>query len=97
MRRPPPTLTVELPTDEPTGPRERRRAAIYLATTASLVAVVVLAVVFDQLAATGVLIVVFLSFVLAYLIGPAAERLRFTLAPERRGRPLSRGLAVLVI
>ena len=40
---------------------------------------VVLAVVFDQFAATGVLLVAFLSFVLAYLIAPAAERLRYLL------------------
>lgn len=77
--------------------RERRRAVIYLASAVLLVTLVVLAVVFDQFAATGVLIIVFLSFILAYLIGPAAERLRYSAAPSRHGRPLSRGIAVLVI
>lgn len=62
-----------------------------------LIALVVLAVVFDQFAATGVLLVVFLSFFLAYLIAPTAERLRYAAAPSRRDRPLSRGLAVLAI
>ncbi len=87
----------DLPSGEPLGRRERRRAVIYLSTTTGLISLVVLAVVFDQFAATGVLIVVFLSFVLAYLIAPTAERLRYSLAPSRRGRPISRGLAVLVI
>jgi len=77
--------------------RERWRAVTYLISVALLLTLIVLAVVFDQLAATGVLIVVFLSFVLAYLIGPAAERLRHFAAPSRRGRPLSRGIAVLII
>ena len=45
----------------------------------------------------GVLLVVFLSFVLAYLIAPAMERLRTWAAPSRRDKPLSRGVAVLVI
>ncbi len=87
----------ELPSGEPTTPRDRWRAAIYITTTSTLVALVVLAVVFDQFAATGVLLVVFLSFFLAYLIAPASERLRHAAAPSRGGRPLSRGLAVLVI
>jgi hypothetical protein len=57
---------------------------------------VVLAVVFDQFAATGVLLIAFLSFFLAYLIAPATERLRHAAAPSG-GRLLSRGLATLVI
>jgi predicted PurR-regulated permease PerM len=61
------------------------------------VTLVVLAIVFDQFAATGVLLVAFLSFFLAYLIAPAMERLRYAAAPSRGGRPLSRGLATLVI
>ena len=77
--------------------RERRRAATYLTLAVLLATLVVLAVVFDQFAATGVLLIVFLSFVLAYLIGPAAERLRYSAAPSRRGRPLPRGISVLVI
>jgi predicted PurR-regulated permease PerM len=87
----------ELPSAEPMSPRERRRAVTYIATVALLVTLVVLAVVFDQFAATGVFLVVFLSFVLAYLIAPAVERLRYAAAPSRRGRPLSRGISVLVI
>lgn len=80
----------------PTEPGERWRAIVYLATTALLALVVILAIVFDQVAATGVLLVAFLSFVLAYLIAPAVERLRKAPA-ARGGRPLSRGLATLVI
>lgn len=87
----------ELPSAEPMSPNERRRAITYIATVALLVTLVVLAVVFDQFAATGVFLVVFLSFVLAYLIAPAVERLRYAAAPSRRGRPLSRGVSVLVI
>ncbi len=87
----------DLPTGEPASRRERWRAAIYITTAATLITLVVLAVVFDQFAATGVLVVVFLSFVLAYLIAPGVEQLRHRLAPSRRGRPLSRSVAVLVI
>ena len=87
----------DLPSGEPASRQERWRAALYITTTAALITLVVLAVVFDQFAATGVLLVVFLSFILAYLIGPAVERLRHNAAPSRRGRPLSRGVAVLMI
>ena len=87
----------ELPWGQPTSARERWRAGVYLGSTASIVTLVVLAVVFDQFAATGVLLVAFLSFVLAYLIAPAAERLRYAAAPSRNGRPLSRGLATLAL
>jgi predicted PurR-regulated permease PerM len=87
----------ELPWGTPTSPRERWRAAVYLGSTGLVVTLVVLAVVFDQFAATGVLLVAFLSFVLAYLLAPAAERLRYAAAPSRQGRPLSRGLATLAL
>ncbi len=85
------------PWAEPASSGERWRAVAYLSAIALLVTLVVLAIVFDHFAATGVLLVAFLSFILAYLIGPAAERLRHAAAPSRRGRPLSRGLATLVI
>jgi predicted PurR-regulated permease PerM len=87
----------DLPWGKPTSPRERRRAAAYLGTAGLILSLVVLAVVFDQLAATGVLIVAFLSFVLTYLIAPAAEWLRRAAAPSKRGRPLSRSVATLAI
>jgi predicted PurR-regulated permease PerM len=87
----------ELPWGKPTSVRERWRAGVYLGSTALIVTLVVLAVVFDQFAATGVLLVAFLSFVLAYLIAPAAERLRYAAAPSRQGRPISRGLATLAL
>jgi predicted PurR-regulated permease PerM len=82
---------------EPASPGERWRAVAYLATAGILLTLVVLAIVFDHFAATGVLLVAFLSFVVAYLVAPAAERLRHAAAPSRGGRPLSRGLATLVI
>lgn len=82
---------------EPATPRERWRAAVYLAFTTAVVVLVVLALVFDQFAATGVLLIAFLSFFLAYLLAPGMERLRHAAAPRRGGRPLSRGLTVLVI
>jgi predicted PurR-regulated permease PerM len=87
----------EVPWGTPPSPRERWRAAVYLGSTGLVVTLVVLAVVFDQFAATGVLLVAFLSFVLAYLLAPAAERLRYAAAPSRLGRPLSRGLATLAL
>jgi predicted PurR-regulated permease PerM len=82
---------------EPASARERRTAGAYIASTALVIALVVLAVVFDQFAATGVLLVAFLSFILTYLIAPASEWLRRTSARSRRGRPVSRGLATLAI
>jgi predicted PurR-regulated permease PerM len=87
----------DLPSGEPASRRERWRAGLYLTTIAASFTLVVLAVALDQLAATGVMLVVFLSFILAYLIAPAVERLRHSAAPSRRGRPLSRGVAILVI
>lgn len=95
--RPASDTGIDLPWGTPTSPRERWSAAGYLASSALVTTLVVLAVVFDQFAATGVLLVAFLSFVLAYLIAPAAERLRHAAAPSRGGRPLSRGLATLAI
>ena len=85
-----------LPTGEPLTRRERWRAAAYIAAVGSLTVLVILAVVFDKLAAAGVLLVVFLSFVLTYLIAPAVERLR-RMTTARRSRPISRSLAVLAI
>jgi predicted PurR-regulated permease PerM len=87
----------ELPSGEPASLRERMRAAIYIISTSVLATLVVLAVVFDQFAATGVLLIVFLSFVLTYLIAPGVERLRHASASARSGRPVSRSLAVLAI
>ncbi len=82
---------------EPASARERRTAGTYIASTALVVTLVVLAVVFDQFAATGVLVVASLSFILTYLIAPASEWLRRTSARWRRGRPLSRSLTTLAI
>lgn len=95
-RHPPELPTVEL-FGQPASRRERWRAVTSVTVVGTLVTLVVLAVAFEQLAATGVLLVLFLSFVLAYLIGPAAERLRHQFAGSKRGRPLSRGPAVLMI
>jgi predicted PurR-regulated permease PerM len=83
--------------DEPASRGERWRAAAYLASTATVLTLVVLAIVFDAFAATGVLLVAFLSFFLAYLVAPLAEWLRYAAAPSRGGRPLSRVLTTLVI
>ena len=48
--------------DEPASRGERWRAIAYLASSSLVVTLVVLAIVFDQFAATGVLLVSFLSF-----------------------------------
>jgi predicted PurR-regulated permease PerM len=93
----PPDSRTDLHWGEPTSTRERWNAAGYFASTTLVVTLVVLAVVFDQFLATGVLLVAFLSFILAYLIAPASEWLRHTAARPRRGRLLSRGLMTLVI
>ena len=82
---------------EPTSARERWSAAAYIASITLVITLVILAVVFEQFAATGVLLVAFLSFILTYLIAPASEWLRRTSARSRRGRPLSRVLTTLVI
>lgn len=86
----------DLPSGEPASRRERRNAALYIFTTVTMIVLIVLAVVFDQLAATGVLLIGFLSFILTYLIAPAVERVREA-TRTRRGRPISRGLAVLAL
>ena len=95
-QRPTPDTRNDLPWGEPASARERWSAGAYIASTTLVITLVVLAVVFDQFAATGVLLVAFLSFILVYLIAPASEWLRRT-ARLRRGRPLSRGLTTLVI
>lgn len=87
----------ELPSGEPASRGERWRAAIYITSTLTLVTLVVMAVVFEQFAATGVLLIVFLSFVVTYLIAPGVERLRHASAATRRGRAISRSVAVLAI
>jgi len=97
VRHRPPESQPAIHWGEPTSTRERWSAAAYIGSTTLTVTLVVLAVVFDQFVATGVLLVAFLSFILAYLIGPDSEWLRHTAARPRRGRPLPRVLAVLVI
>ena len=83
--------------EEPASARERWTAGAYIGSIALVVTLVVLAVVFDQFAATGVLLVAFLSFILTYLIAPASDWLRHAALPSRRRRPLSRGLTALVL
>jgi predicted PurR-regulated permease PerM len=90
-------FTERLPSDGPASRRERWQAAIYIIISSALTILVVMAVVFDQFAATGVLLVVSLSFAVSYLIAPAVERLRHAAPVKRQGRPLSRSLAVLAI
>jgi predicted PurR-regulated permease PerM len=87
----------ELPSGEPASRRERWRAAIYITASFILTTLVVLAVVFDHFAATGVLLIVFLSFIVTYLLAPGVQRLRHATAFARPGRPLSRSVAVLAI
>jgi predicted PurR-regulated permease PerM len=87
----------ELPTGQPASRREQWHAAVYLVSTVTLVTLVLLAVVFDQFAATGVLLVVFLSFVLTYLIAPAVLWLRHSPRATRNGRSISGAVAVLAI
>jgi predicted PurR-regulated permease PerM len=86
-----------LPLAGPASRQERWRAAIYIIITTTFTILVVMAVVFDQFAATGVLLVASLSFALSYLIAPAVERFRHAGPVKRGGRPLSRSLAVLAI
>jgi predicted PurR-regulated permease PerM len=85
-----------LPSAEPLTRRERWRAAAYIVVVAAFTLLVILAVVFDRLAATGVLLIGFLSFVFTYLIAPAVERLRRA-TRAARARAISRSLAVLAI
>ena len=82
---------------EPASARERWTASAYIGSIALVITLVVLAVVFDHFAATGVLLVAFLSVILVYLLAPVTEWLRHHAAPWRRGRPLSRGLTTLAI
>lgn len=81
----------------PVTRRERFRALIYLGSVTALVSLVVLAVVFDRFAATGVLVILFLSLLLTYLIAPAVQRVRLTAGSLWRGRPLARSVALLAI
>ena len=81
---------------EPASRRERWSAGAYIVSATLFTTLVVLAVIFDQFAATGVLLVAFLSFILTYLIAPASAWLRRA-GRARRGRPLSRVLATLVV
>jgi predicted PurR-regulated permease PerM len=87
----------EVPPGDPPSLRERWQAAIYILVTGTLAVLVVMAVVFDQFAATGVFLIVFLSFVVTYLIAPAVERLRYAAPFMRVGRPYSRGVVVLAL
>jgi predicted PurR-regulated permease PerM len=82
---------------EPASPRERLTASAYLASITLVSIIVLLAVVFDQFAATGVLLVIFLSVIMVYLIAPASEWLRRRSARSRRGRPLPRLMTTLAI
>jgi predicted PurR-regulated permease PerM len=95
--RPSPDAESSLPWGGPASSRERWSAAGYIVSTSVVTTLVVLAVVFDQFAATGVLLIAFLSFILAYLIAPASEWLRHAAAPSRARRPLSRETATLAI
>ena len=69
---------------EPATAGERRTAGVYIGSIALIITLVVLAVVFDQFAATGVLLVAFLSVILVYLLAPVTEWLRHHAAPWRR-------------
>lgn len=86
-----------LPTGEPVTRRERWRAAVYITAVVGLSALVILAVVFEKFAAVGVLLIVFLSFIFTYLIAPGVDRVRRMTTTTRRGRPVSRSVAVLAI
>ena len=81
---------------EPTSTRERWSAGAYIVSATLFTTLVGLAVIFDQFAATGVLLLAFLSFILTYLIAPASAWLRRA-GRARRGRPLSRVVSTLVI
>ncbi len=73
------------------------RVAINLGAVFFFIVLVVLAIVFDRLAAKGVLIVGFLALILAYLIAPIVERLRRTATPLLGGHKPSRVLAVSLL
>ncbi len=76
--------------------RSDRHVAVNLGGAALFLLLVILAIVFDRLAAKGVLFVAFLSLVLAYLIAPLVERLRRTTSPLLGGRP-TRVVAVTIV
>jgi predicted PurR-regulated permease PerM len=82
---------------QPASTRERWTAGAYIGSIALVATLVVLAIVFDQFAATGVLLVTFLSVILVYLLAPFMEWMRYRAAHWRRGHPLSRGLTTLAI
>src|SRR5688500_16800946 len=82
---------------QPASSRERWTAGAYIGSLSLIVALVVLAIAFDQFAATGVLLVAFLSVILVYLLGPLMEWMRHRAVPRRRGRPLSRSVTTLAI
>ena len=94
-------LATDLPGDAswalPPSRRDRWRATLCVASSGLLIALVLLAVGFGQVAATGVLLIAFLSFVLAYLVAPVAERLRSLSAARRSGRAVSRAIATLAV
>ena len=83
--------------DQPASRRERWTAGAYIGTIALIATLVVLAIVFDQFAATGVLLVASLSIILVYLLAPLMEWMRHRAARWRHGRPLPRGLTTLAI
>ena len=84
----------DIPWVDPTNTRERWSAGAYISSTTLVMTLVVLAVVFEQFAATGVLLVAFLSLILVYLIAPASEWMR---RKSGSRRSLSRVMATLVI
>jgi predicted PurR-regulated permease PerM len=97
VRQPQHDPLIDTPSPDPPSLRERWHAAIYILVTGTLAALVVMAVVFEQFAAIGVFLVVFLSFVVTYLIAPAVEKLRHAALLTRNGRPYSRGVVVLAV
>lgn len=94
-------LATDIPGDAswalPPSRADRWRAALYVTSAGSLIALILLAVGFGQVAATGVLLIAFLSFILAYLVAPVAERLRSVTAAWRAGRPVSRAMATVAV
>jgi predicted PurR-regulated permease PerM len=87
----------ELPLTTPATRRELWSGGLYIVSAVTLVALIVLAVVFDRFAATGVLLIVFLAFLFTYLVAPAVERVRRVSARMRDGRPVTREVALLTI
>ncbi len=89
------------PPAAPLDPREVPppgwRNAVNLAGFGLFVLLLVFAIVFNHLAAKGVLFVAFLSTAFAYLIAPLVERLRRTSTPLFGGRRPSRTVAVTLV